>query len=225
MEVYDPMKETFKQYRELNEELKNKEKLYEEKVIENEELDSLYDGVQFQVSECEKKLNSIKDDMYYSKRNYMSSREKKHDLKVFVIGFIIPFIFSFNLVSLPYLTCFSFVMGIFTSVIESAFFGKINKKRYGKDYVQSSSYRNLKSEYDEVNKQFTEKLNEFNDVTLEIHKNENELDRLKKEINDIKYSLSRMVADIFRKMEDLYYSEEKCSDDIIDNPIELSRKL
>jgi hypothetical protein len=58
-----------------------------------------------------------------------------------------------------------------------------------------------------------------------LDKNENELDRLKKEINDIKYSLSRMVADIFRKMEDLYYSEEKCSDDIIDNPMELSRKL
>lgn len=219
-----PLKEEFRKYHELNEEIKLKESLYDNKIEENKELESEYDVLQKQVSEKESALNSKKDELFTYKNKYINHRGNKHSFKVFVISFLIPFILNFRLMSISYLFGLSSALGILFSVVEDALFGKANKKRFISDYVKTSEYIKLNNEYKKLHLEFAEKLNEFNDMVLKIHTKQNEIEQLKGEINKLKSDLNKMITNIVQKMEVLYFGDEKYLELFNEKPMELKRK-
>lgn len=211
-----------KQYSELNAKLKEKEKLFESKVEEYDELDLSMDGVKEELSLAEKKLNEKRFEMYDAKKEYISNREFKHNLKVFLIGSGFVLIVSlFPQLSALFASKIGTLLiaaggGLLLNLFDSVLFRNVAK--YSKEFSESEMFKKITSEYEILDKDFKEKLNKFNNAVMRYQECEAEIDILKKEIRDLEYSLSRLYADTFRHIYADYLEETE------DKPLELKRK-
>lgn len=215
MEI-DNMGDIFNEYKVLSNQLKEKEQLYDILLKKSEELDSKYDLSLSKFICSEKELNKKKEEIYFSKDDYISKKDKIHSKNVFGLSFLIPYISGviFSLLNIYSITFWqlvinSLIVSLAIGGVEGALSAKKNVRKFSKEYYETDEYKKLKSELDKLEEEFKQKLNEYNSVIIEIDANSNEMDNVKKEFNEIKYRLSRLVSDTFRTMYEAYGFEDE----------------
>jgi len=203
----DGINDSFAEYKKLNIQLKELEKLYNDLVQESDELNSRHDYFQNEISSIENDLNEKKKQIYLSKMDYISKRYYRHSRNVFGLSFLIPYMagtilamFNFYYFALSKLVLGSLFVSLVISGIEGVLFDKKNKNKYARDYYNSEEYSKLKHELDKLEDDLKLKSQEFNNIILVIQKHNNQLDNTKTKYNDVKNRISGLVEDTFRVM-------------------------
>ena len=137
MEI-DNMSDVFNEYKVLSNQLKEKEQWYDILVKKSEELDSKYDLFQSKFICSEKELNKKKEEIYFSKDDYISKKDKIHSKNVFGLSFLIPYISGviFSLLNIYSITFWqlvinSLIVSMAIGGVEGALSAKKNVRKLG----------------------------------------------------------------------------------------------